>query len=1300
MSDTTTIFTDSARSSLVSPGKPKYPSIVIPHRDSWGSMTGSLKDAAFGMSPVSKIPLSPEALSAIPNWAPLINTTPSLGASSSVTSESPSMPALSAPATPETRQLHLEDEDNWHEQHENAGIAVEIPEQHVPLHLAPVRHSIVQSETGWSDIVRHFPRIPGATPELNTPVTPAVRRMVDYLDSPVSEAGVQLPDEALRTLQRLVRDSSPTGNSDKTRSEREEMREGLQPPSRPRSEVGLTPISEYSEHSFSQLSIPSPGGFFASLGAGTRHTWSFGNSKYVPPPSSATAENFYGAPWNQPETARETVVEVSDSNTDGPPTARQAEFNVEVKSRKTSRSDPSSETSDMYGAPSDTSGASTIPAQQGEARHEYEEAYDEELKQAAEAHMDRTSTWLAAQNTYLAVLRETNPVNDLSDPSSLQLATVHNQVGSEIASTKLAPVRNKSVRFDAGVKSPQHKVVKVPLRKDPILLEALQHHMRNWRTRDSFAAASARLSLIQSLRTVSPNAHLSRYLHGALRPPQSSFNNRPKYSGPFSQNPRQTCLLGQPPSIERMAFNTIELQQSALQTIQPHTWTVDALRYLYSGRLLASQDVCDRLTTKATIPLTSPECIGRKRVRVLDLGSVPSDASWAWQVALKWPNVKVYSVLTKEQAKAARPTVNTNVGPNAQIPHTNGASTSTTPASSPTDSDEDRVKSASPPNHRTTTVPHFYSLPFRTGTFDVVRAHSLHALLKSEPVPGVTNIDEFDMTLKEIMRVLKPGGVLDFMVMDSGIKGSGPLGEKTSVEFGFLLRGMGYARDVTRTWIGRLHRTGFVGIKRAWWAAPLGKAPLGENLRLEASGRDGGKTWKEAPRPLSDVSVRRILDEYMHVEAVQGPVGCTSDVADVTGLLGGWMWESWVVRVREESARRKAGITKAAAASRSSQISNTTAAESASVMSQATTSATAPVDETKVLDGIAEVLEEGRRTGACWRMLSGWARKPRKPSQHAGKAPQHKARRGKVPTNPPAGHPPDPPRPSTSEGPREMAERVSPSLIRHSYDSSLSLPPAFLNGATLPDDAHYEPQMTSLTTAALSRSGTTSTTRSSALQSVELSLDLSSEPSLTSDGEPTPRQIDFQMLTGPRAAPPSHAQSARSQQYGSAASSSSSSSAPSPGGHVDPLRAHPSATTPTLSFPAAHALLGPVPGPPPPPPPRTSSSRHAGWPSNAHAHAYPSRPTHHHHHPPPPTMPVVHHPGYQSQSQLLQLRQSHIHAALLSHSPGALSSPVSPEEGAGTMSSLASNESGATWIGEGVRREDSRTGTIRVAIVN
>ena len=98
------------------------------------------------------------------------------------------------------------------------------------------------------------------------------------------------------------------------------------------------------------------------------------------------------------------------------------------------------------------------------------------------------------------------------------------------------------------------------------------------------------------------------------------------------------------------------------------------------------------------------------------------------------------------------------------------------------------------------------------------------------------------------------------------------------------------------------------------------------------SGRRGSVTKiPEAPRP----EVKSLVEGEL--EAVLGPVGSTEDVANVSGLLGGWMWEQWMLKLHMEMGRERA----------------------------------------KLLEGVAAVLEEGRECGSGWRVLSGWARKPR-----------------------------------------------------------------------------------------------------------------------------------------------------------------------------------------------------------------------------------------------------------------------------------------------------------------------------------
>ena len=193
-------------------------------------------------------------------------------------------------------------------------------------------------------------------------------------------------------------------------------------------------------------------------------------------------------------------------------------------------------------------------------------------------------------------------------------------------------------------------------------------------------------------------------------------------------------------------------------------------------------------------------------------------------------------------------------------------------------------------------------------------------MLKHEPVPGQTQIDEYDLCLKECMRVLKPGGYLEYLLMDASIAHSGPLGSAMSVEFGFNLKTRGYDAVPTKVFLRRLRKAGFVDLKRAWMFLPMGSAR-----------RDSVTKVLEAPRP----EVRSLCEGEL--EAVLGPVGSTGDVADVSGLLGGWMWEQWMLKLQMEMGREKG----------------------------------------KLLEGVAAVLEEGRECGSGWRALSGWARKPR-----------------------------------------------------------------------------------------------------------------------------------------------------------------------------------------------------------------------------------------------------------------------------------------------------------------------------------
>jgi SAM-dependent methyltransferase len=937
-SDPTSFATDSSRNSMASStksGRNRYPALLIP-RGSWNLDNSPIKEVALGMSPVAKVILSPEVLSAFARRPPVDNAPPSLG-TSSVASHSPCVGALSLPGTPDSRQLEIAEGEPWGQPPELSDNHLEIAvDDETSVVLSPQdahgsrltllvpppdRHRGLPSarEREWGDMVTRFPAVPGLTPMSNDnpfPVIKGQRRDSKRMSTTGTDSGVLLPNDALQTLQRITQEISPDELSDNAPSARDlEMRERVEGElrRRHRSLDAMTPateasISKLSEYSFTSLSIPSPGGFFSSLQAGSRQTWCMNKSVENSVPTSAVAEQFY-ANWEPRGDIRQTTVSVDDGNeTDGPPTARQAAFQLDPttatkdgfdesaanRERRASVS-TSDEDDDMYG-PGPNEPNFTAPAE-----IEYEEAYEEELRQTSEQNKDRTSNWLAAQTSYMAALRETNPVNNPEDyaPSPHPFneepemrprsASVDSHIRKTVrfleAAKAISPVVDSSRSGSSSSSSESSN-------KEVLFRAAFEHLVRNKRSGDVFMAAGARLDAVRAGRVATPAKHVDSLL-GRM---QIDIASRPKYSGPFNQNPRATGIFER--SKESLAYEAAEREQRALAIVATSAWQTEALRVANNGRLFASRLAHQRLKAKAKVPLTDAACVGSRRVRILDLGG-DANASWGWSAAYEYTNVKVYTVITKEQAASQRP---------AGLPKPEG-----------------------PDNHRTVSVPYLWQLPFKTNHFDVVSARSLHALLKANPVPGAPGIDEWTMTLKECMRILKPGGFIDFVVMDSSVARPGPRGEALSVEFGFDLHRRGYDRDPARSWLRRLHKEGFIKTKRAWMFWPVGRKPDA------TEGEQGARAFVPAPRPVSEVStISKIVKQYLDVEAVQGPVGSTQDAADITGLLGTRMYEEWVVKIRQETGR----------------------------------------ESSRLLEGIDEVLEEGKMNGGGFRVLVGWAQKP------------------------------------------------------------------------------------------------------------------------------------------------------------------------------------------------------------------------------------------------------------------------------------------------------------------------------------
>ncbi|OCT47969.1 hypothetical protein CLCR_03829 [Cladophialophora carrionii] len=910
-SDPTSFASQSSRSSFASEksSRNRYPALYIP-RDSWGSMDGSpIKEITLGMSPATKIRLSPTALSALPRDVPAINAPPSLGDSNSSVSDSPCTTRNSAPVTPDMRQLG----ETWgNPPPTSQHLEIALDDDHSVILSPAEAHSdnagaSLTSPVAFTDMIINFPTVPGATPQDLSPLMPTIdeiKKFDDEVPAHGSELGVRLPPDALQLLQRLsgqksADDLSTTSGSSRPSMKsgrRQEMRERTapEPVSRPRSADGETPVSDYS---FSQLSIPSPGGFFSSLQNASRHTWCLNKSKAPSMPNTATAESFYNRPWESGsrDNVVETVLTVDDTNlTEGPPTAKQDTFNL---GHPAGRRSDHSEDDDLYGPGSDGPKASASPP----VSFEYDEKYYDDLQQSAGQNLDRTGSWLAAQTDFLSAILDSDPNTQLSDDD-----TSEETRSKPARRTVMFAEQPKADTALGGTRQERDSPDSEPESREPIFLSAFQHLVKVRKQRDAFIHASSRLEATQNNRIALQEKHITSLLgqHTLVDP------KRPKYSGPFSQNPRQTGVFERTP--EQVAYEAVEREQLAVASVEQSNWQVDAMKALYHGRLLASPAACQRLKNRSTLPLDDPTCVGNKRLRILDLGGAAS-ASWAWNAALEWPNVKVYTVISKDQARTQRPA--------------------------------GQAKPEAPQNHRTISVPHLWQLPFRSGHFDVISARSLHVLLKNNPVPSAPSIDEWDLTLRECMRVLKPGGYLDYMIMESSIAHAGSRAEAMSVEFGFELHRRGYEREAGRSWLKRLKREGFVGVKRAWMFLPMGKRPP-EEAEEQIHGYTGGwQSWRQgakpfvpAPRPISEVStISKIVRQYMDVEAVQGPIGSTQDVADLTGLLGARMWEEWLVKVRAESGR----------------------------------------EESRWLEGVDEMIEEGKEQGSGWKVLIGWARKPK-----------------------------------------------------------------------------------------------------------------------------------------------------------------------------------------------------------------------------------------------------------------------------------------------------------------------------------
>ncbi|KAI9687180.1 MAG: hypothetical protein M1820_010517 [Bogoriella megaspora] len=759
------------------------------------------------------------------------------------------------------------------------------------------------------------------------------------------DAPIQLHPDAMETLHQISPELHQSEQPDRPLEifpvPMQEMQQLPEEQRRRSVNVIVTPTNpmERADDPISALSVPSPGGFFSSLGATSRHTWCMKD----PSPTTGTAEQFYGVPWradrtNSDETIKQVVeVRSDDNNTDGPPTAR--------------RISPIADENDI----SEIRTTNIV--------YEYNEHYEVELAQQASANFDRTSLWLAAQTSYLSALSDTNPMNDkgLSSPF---VPPVQNIENSPIA----GPARKKSVRFIDGVPKTSHRpdvdqTNKVPA--DPTFYQGFQHLRRRGSKRDALAHGQHRVEALQLKRQCLSQAY------------RNQLSGKYELSEPLRPTPNRpiSSFLPEPTDPDEMkaTIAAAERERQALEQLQPSVFNLDALRALNGGRLLNSP---------AASRLEHPDS------RILDLGG-EATCDWAWAIALAYRDATVISV------SPSSPTTNKNTSQSLR----------------------------GPSNHRLLTVPNLWTLPFPSNHFDVISARSLHALLKTfkpslgrhTPIANPGNLDEYDLCIRECMRVLKPGGYLEFSLLDAELLQPSPLGEAMSVEFAFNLKTRGYDPVASRSFIRRLGRAGFNDVKRAWLVLPMadvvprwtdkGKREtmradsfdLGsvdtrpramrsqsdgtvgmaisspqvvspqrngdkpktsrsssestlasvlsayglhreDRPRSRRSGSDGTIGTVATSRSLSTIlEASSVVEESVEEEDQEMPLfGSTSKAANVTGIAGAWAWEKWMLKLQMEMGR----------------------------------------EEDRLLEGVSKALEEGGKCGAGWRCLTGWAAKP------------------------------------------------------------------------------------------------------------------------------------------------------------------------------------------------------------------------------------------------------------------------------------------------------------------------------------
>ena len=742
---------------------------------------------------------------------------------------------------------------------------------------------------------------------MSAPPTPSIGSS-DHIDPEWS--GVRLQPTALETLQAL------SGSDSEYEEEPEPVIEVPQEMSETRqhlprlltASLARAPsANRQSLAGLSKLEIPSPGGFFSELSSASRRTWHTGSqADESNPPTSTTAENFYKTPWNKsvesipppprplhldnlPSAIVERVVEIpSGCNAEDLPTAIRVEPTpVPLTARKVP---PVAQRDGSVLDTTQEEASSAIEANEI-VTGEYDPEYAQQQQMNLMTHIDRTQMWLMAQCAYLQGVTGFSEENE-----GIELRSAEPESDADVEEKPVVPPKDTST-----LASPQQKKKKgvrfsEANLKETLVTRSLPSKLSRMESayyrafadasvkscpNDAFIHRQPRFEALQAQRVSLKDAHrnqlLGKYQLSVV--PQSA---KKRMSANVARG--DDVLTDDPEKIRA------DKEAEAISQMNLSSWHVAATKQLNGGRLI-SAPVAKRLARLSRMA-PGPNGVPRDRARILDLGGQGA-CDWAWHAAFQYPNTKIYTVTTK----AIRQLSNSNI--------------------------------RGPPNHRQVAVDRMTKLPFSDNQFDLISARELHSVLK---LFGENGADEWEACLQECIRVLKPGGYLEFSLLDADIMNAGPVGNAKAVEFNFALQTLGFDPNPTRSFLARLQRIGFDDVRRAWLCLPIGpKRPA----KTPVSARDS------AGLPVNTLELEAIVS------------GSTDNVAALTGVAAGWSWERWLLRAEMEKA---AGELR---------------------LADTVTPGEAMREAGKMIANVHAVIEEGREIGSGFRMLRGYARKPK-----------------------------------------------------------------------------------------------------------------------------------------------------------------------------------------------------------------------------------------------------------------------------------------------------------------------------------